>query len=111
TQETPTTHPIVRSLYVHILPACLTDAPVNGCKGSLLRIHKWSSGKGTWELTPFDEPLDLNWSLRGAEPITIQAGIDRRLNICFITSTGQMIPDVRDGVIPMRGQSVLNVVE
>lgn len=98
----------VRSIYIHILPVCLTDAPVSGCEGRLLRIHKWSTTSNAWELTPFNEPLELNWSWRGAVPITIQPGIDQRLNVCFITSTGQMVADVKDSIIPIRGQSVLN---
>ncbi len=72
--------------YIQVLPRCCTDAPVEQCRGRLLRVLKWN-GQG-WEPTSLNEPLDLIWSFHDSSPITLEPGIDQRLNILAITMNG-----------------------
>ena len=70
--------------YVQLLPRCLTESAVENCRGHLLRVFVWS-GQG-WEPTPLNEPLDLIWSYRDSNPITLEPGIGQRLNLLAVTS-------------------------
>jgi hypothetical protein len=81
----------VQQVYVQVIPQCLTEAPVHECKGHLLRVYKKYSDGEDWQATAMNEPLDLIWSTKTSAPLTLQPGIDQRLNVCF-----------RDSVHPAR---------
>lgn len=83
--ETPTIYSGEMRKYVHLVPECLTDAPVHECQGFLLRVLKKSEEK--WIATAADEPLDLTWSIQDrAEPRTLQPGVLTRLNLLYISN-------------------------
>jgi hypothetical protein len=107
--ETPTSHgkPI---LVVHIIPKCLMEAPVHGCKGQLLRVLKWSAVEICWVPTEMDEPLDLHWSIHdNALPRTLHPGVATRINL-FFTNEGRQIRLMGDR-LPLRWGSVFNDVD
>jgi len=104
--ETPTSllKPIV---VVHIIPKCVTDTPVEGCKGQLLRVLKWAEVPTGWVPTEIDEPLDLNWSIHdNALPRTLHPGVATRINLVFITESRQL--SLMGDRLPLRWGSVLN---
>lgn len=79
---TPTTLSNVFQVYVHIIPECETDVPVNECQGFLLRVLR-KSAENDWQHTDMDEPLELTWSIYdNTVPRTLQPGIHTRLNLC-----------------------------
>jgi hypothetical protein len=105
-QETPT-EGLQRRVYVQLLPQCLTDASVKECQGNLLRVFKQIAGDSDWVLTSMNEPLHLEWSYRGAGPLTLEPGIDQRLNICYrISDLSMLIPAIPS--LPSRWREVFN---
>ena len=82
-QETPTNIRDKRSVFIQILPRCMTESPVEECRGHLLRVFRRLMDSDEWEATEMNESLPLEWSLSGYEAITIYPGVDKRLNICF----------------------------
>ncbi len=92
---------------VHLIPKCLADTPVEGCKGQLLRVLKWSEVPTGWVSTERDEPLDLIWSIHdNALPRTLHPGVATRLNLVFITESRQV--SLMGDRLPLRWSSVLN---
>jgi len=93
-------------IVVHIIPKCLTDAPVEGCKGYLLRVLRWSEDTKDWAPTEIDEPLDLLWSIHDDDlPRTLHPGIEKRFNLCWINQSHQVL---LLGRVPLRWQEVFN---
>jgi hypothetical protein len=104
---TPTpTDQQIQLIVVHIIPKCLTDAPVEGCKGYLLRVLRWSEDTKDWAPTEIDEPLDLLWSIYDDDlPRTLHPGIEKRFNLCWINQSRQVL---LLGRVPLRWQEVFN---
>lgn len=93
-------------IVVHLIPRCLTDAPVEDCTGHLVRVLKWSESTRDWIPTEIDEPSDLVWSIHDdISPRTLHPGIEKRLNLCWINQSRQII---LLGRIPLRWQQVFN---
>jgi hypothetical protein len=113
TQHTPTMdrntgEPTGASMWVQLVPRCLTEAEVVDCQGHLKQVRKWSNGSG-WEETEMNETLELFWSHGGdvPTPITLHPGIERRLNVFFIhTSNGLITPVVHP--TPLRAIGVFS---
>ncbi len=96
------------SMWVQLVPRCLTEAEVVDCQGHLQRVRKWSNANG-WEETEINETLELFWSHSGdiPTPITLHPGIERRLDVFFIhTSNGVITPVVHP--VPLRAIGVFN---
>jgi hypothetical protein len=97
------------SLWVQIVPECLTETSIEDCRGSLLRVRKWADSGAKWDTTEFDETLSLGWSLdEGRGPsMTIHKGVERRLNVFTVyEETGKMAPCV--STIPLRATAVFD---
>jgi len=105
---TPTTQINVHQVYVQVVPQCLTEAPVHECKGHLLRVYKRYLGDASWHTPVINQPLDLQWDTKDSSPLTLQPGIDQRLNICFRDSrpTATVIPAT--DFVPMLWTTVPN---
>ena len=82
-QPTETEDPNVMKLYVQIVPECTTEAPVEECQARLLRVWKRHMDNEEWSLTSMNAPLILGWDYYGHEPLTLQPGIQQRLDICY----------------------------
>jgi hypothetical protein len=83
---TPTNLSNVFQTYIHIIPECATEAPIEECKGFLLRVLRLSE-KDKWESTTIDEPLELLWSIYDdTGPRTLYPGVASRLNVCYVSS-------------------------
>jgi hypothetical protein len=94
-QETDTENPNVFNLFVQIVTKCLTEAPVHGCRGHLQRVWHRDRDDGDWVLTSMNAPEFLGWDYYGIDPMTLEPGIDRRLNICsWSTAFRNIIPSV-----------------
>jgi hypothetical protein len=105
-QETDTNISGLHRIYVQVLPICLTDAPISGAQGRLLRVWRWSNAQSDWEATKINEPLDLLWSNFDSAPRTLELGVDQRLNILWRDNHGRMGVDVSG--LPYRATDVLN---
>jgi hypothetical protein len=106
--STPTSQLGVSRVYVHIIPSCLTDAPVSECEGHLLRVLKRSLVGDEWEPTEINEPLQLVWSVYDSTaPRTLQPGVDTRLNLCFVDNVDGNIHPAVDR-LPLRCSKVFN---
>jgi hypothetical protein len=93
--------------YIQLVPRCLTQSPVAECQGTLLRVKKKHGDESEWSDTVLDEPLPMEWSLRGHAPLTLQPGILQRLNVCFSPDNAQiLVPTVSP--LPTRWQQVFN---
>jgi hypothetical protein len=69
-------------IYIQLTPKCLTNIPVQGCRGHLVRVYT----KGiddAWTPTPLNESLQLKWSLRNEEEITLEPFAETKLNVCY----------------------------
>lgn len=86
---TPTNAPNLQRRFVQVLVKCVTENPLDDCRGQLLRILKWSSDD--WQPTSFDESVDLLWSNIDRPSITLEPGNDRRLNVFFVDSATRII--------------------
>jgi hypothetical protein len=106
-QETPVKtsmgYEVGDRIYVQIIPKCITDSPVTGCQGHLLRILKHSDTG--WVETAMNEPSELEWSLHEYRPLTIHPGIDQRLNICYWDKDQRIITPAL-AHLPLRWTSV-----
>jgi|SRR5215469_2486478 len=97
-QLTPTTdgtgRPIGESIYVQLLPKCLTQANVEECRGILTSVDRWNGLKHTWE-TIESEPMFLQWShgdeKTGRLPITLHPEAENRLNVFYVHNSEQKI--------------------
>lgn len=106
-QITPTTDASEHRAYVQLVPVSLTQAQVQGCMARLLKVEIWSEEENAWQPTSLNEPLLLNWSMRGDVPVTVRPGVDQRLNLCWANNRGRVVADVHD--LPLRGAHVLNL--
>jgi hypothetical protein len=92
-------------IVVQIVPECLTDSPVNECRGHLLRVFARDDDKESWKETAMDEPLDLLWSIHDDSlPRTLNPGVSMRFNVCVIRLPGRV--EFAGGSIPLRWNSV-----
>jgi hypothetical protein len=84
-----TSDPNERRKYLQILLECATDAPVEECRGFLLRIRTaWGD---EWQDTEFDHALPLTWSFYDtSEPRTLYRGVDQRLNLLWFNNVYQV---------------------
>jgi hypothetical protein len=82
-QPTETESSTEMSMFIQIIPTCLTDAPVFECRGRLLRVCHRHGNDDDWEVTRMDAPLFLGWDYYGSGPMTLESGIRQRLNVCF----------------------------
>ncbi|MGA7380739.1 MAG: hypothetical protein WBX03_07795, partial [Terriglobales bacterium] len=81
-QRTETEASDVTSIFLQVLPECLTDAPVEDCHARLLLVSR-PDGYGKWIPTEMNSPLKLGWDYHDYEPLTIEPGIGQRLNVCW----------------------------
>lgn len=89
TVRMPTNAPNLERLFVQVLVKCTTEFSLDDCRGQLLRVMKWSNGE--WAPTHVDESLDLLWSQVDKPSITLESGVDRRLDVFFIINVGRHI--------------------
>lgn len=108
-QVTETDDPNTPSLYVQMIPRCLTEAPVYECRGHLLRVSKRLTPEDEWKLTDMNAPLFLGWDYYGTRPFTLEPGIDRRMNVCSWNSADRFIIPAVDP-LPLKYKSVFNDV-
>jgi hypothetical protein len=78
-----------QSIWVQLVPECLTEAAVERCEAHLIRVlHRYAPdsgiGDGRWDETEMDEPVPLGWSLVGFGPVTLHPGVPQRLNVCTL---------------------------
>ena len=85
TTKTPTNIANVERLFAQIDVSCSTEAALTDCRGQLLRIMRQSGND--WNPTSFDETLDLTWSIVDQPSVTLEHGVDRRLNIFFVDNS------------------------
>lgn len=105
--EIATENPEVTALFIQIIPECLTDAPVHGCRARLLRVSKRSEDDGNWELTTMDAPLFLDWDYYGSGELPLEPGVRQKLNICSWSSASQLIvPSVHP--LPLQFKTIFN---
>jgi hypothetical protein len=98
-QETPTSPTGGRrAAFVQIELICKGDAPVEECRGHLLRVYKRFHGENEWTLTEMKERLDLQWSHKGCVPLTLYKSGGQNLNIC---SHGNEISIIMPAVSPL----------
>jgi hypothetical protein len=67
-QPTNTNNPAESRVFVQILPECITEAPVLGCSGHLLRVCKRATIEEKWGPTALTEKLPLMWSYQDTLP-------------------------------------------
>jgi hypothetical protein len=85
-ETTVTDKPGVRCSYIQIIPEVLSDAPIEECRGSLLRVWKRAPESTHWQPTLLNEPLEMLWSFRNVPVITLQPCSGQRLNLAWIAS-------------------------
>jgi hypothetical protein len=108
--ETPTNHANISRVYVQVTPKCLSDSPLTECRGHLLRVWSRPVSTAEWKLTSLDEPLELLWSVSDKPSVTLQRGIDQRLNILWIENMQERLtPQVTE--LPLRAYSILSANE
>jgi hypothetical protein len=106
-QEAETNDPSNPTIYIQIVPKCLTEAPVHGCQGHLLRVYKQLCFETDWTLTQMNSPLFLEWDYYRTAIFTIEPGIERRLNVCYWFKKGRtVIPAVEP--LPVKWRSVFD---
>jgi hypothetical protein len=110
-QETPTAFEHIRGIYVQVKVVCLTEASVSECRGHLVRVCKKDyPDQDQWEETEMNESVYLAWSLRGDkafEPLTLEPGVEPRLNIChWASNSPQIVPAIDP--LPNRAAQVFN---
>lgn len=104
-QVTDTEAKDVTRIYVQVLPECLTDAPVMGCRARLLLVSQLD-GHGKWTPTQMNSPLKLGWDYYGYEPLTIEPGIGQRLDICWWDNQARaIVPTVEP--MPSKWRSII----
>jgi hypothetical protein len=93
---------------IQIVPECLTDGNVDGCRGFLLGVHRWSSRPARWEPTGLNEPLELEWSMVNTTEIALYPGVHQRLNVCYSNNRDRDVLPITPN-LPFRFQEVLNI--
>lgn len=94
--------------YIQLLPACTTDAPVENCRGRLLRVMEWDANayQPHWAPTILNEPLDLEWSNHDSQPLTLEPGVNQRLNLLAV---GPNHAQLRVSNLPLKADDVFTV--
>jgi hypothetical protein len=88
--QTPTSGP-ESIVVIHVVPECLTNTPIEGCRGHLLRVQRRSHNTQPWQATEIDEPSNLAWSIHdNTLPRTLYPGVLTRLNLCSIGEAGHI---------------------
>jgi hypothetical protein len=108
--ETDTNVPSVTNLFVQIIPECLTDAPVHGCRARLLQVSKRFEESENWRVTSMDSPLFLDWDYYGSREFTLESGIRQRLNVCRWSNQLRMIIPCVDP-LPSKFRNIFNDFE
>ena len=104
-QRTETEVSGVTTIYLQVLPECLTDAPVQECHGRLLLVSKLDS-RGQWVPTEMNAPLKLGWDYYGYDPLTLEPGIGQRLDVCWWDNrVAAIIPTVEP--LPSKWRSIM----
>ncbi len=105
--ETDTEDANQTNLFIQIIPECLSDAPVHGCRARVLQVSKRFEDDDEWQLTNMDSPLFLEWDYYGACEFTLEPGIRQRLNICWWSNRSRLIiPSVNP--LPSKFRNVFN---
>lgn len=108
--ETDTNNPSVTNLFIQIIPECLSNAPVHGCRARLLQVSKRFEESEDWRITSMDSPLFLDWDYYGSREFTLESGIRQRLNVCHWSNQFRMIiPTVTP--IPSKFRNIFNDFE
>jgi hypothetical protein len=108
--ETDTEDTNQTNLFIQIIPECLSDAPVHGCRARVLQVSKRFENEDEWRLTTMDSPLFLEWDYYGACEFTLEPGIRQRLNICWWSNRSRLIiPSVNP--LPSKFRNVFNDFE
>lgn len=97
----------IRTVYLQLLPRCLTEQTVNQCLGHLRRIMVWRNPPGEWMPTEIDHPLELKWSFYGTQFRSLHPGTEDRLNLFYIAHIHDWIILETDPV-PAVARSLLN---
>jgi hypothetical protein len=93
-QLTPTNIVDDEKIYLQVVPECLSDAPVEGCHGTLLLVSTWNPATNRWIPTQMNAPLKLGWDYYGHDPLTLEPGIPQRLCVCFWGRGTAIMPTV-----------------
>jgi hypothetical protein len=88
-------------LMVRVWPQCATS--VDGCIGFVRAVYEFDGN--TWQPTAFEERLDLNWSMKGSSPLTIQKGVPQFLDVFQISGSRKKI-ELCANSIPNRATAV-----
>jgi hypothetical protein len=108
--ETDTEDRNVTNLFIQIIPECLSNAPVHGCRARLLQVSKRFEESENWRVTSMDSPLFLDWDYYGSREFTLEPGIRQRLNVCWWSNRFRMIiPCVAP--LPSRFRNIFNDFE
>lgn len=70
-------------LYIQLLPKCLGQLPVLGCKAYLIRILKKDNAASPWKETTQNEVCQLKWSASNQEQIVLEPRAERRIDVCI----------------------------
>jgi hypothetical protein len=97
-EETPTVDgagkPSGKSIYVQLLPKCLSGAEVEECQAYLLGVSALSKDS-VWIPTAMNERVILGWSNvkdeEGFSNMTLHPGIEPRLNVFLVHSSNLQI--------------------
>ena len=95
--------------YVQVIPECLGEMDVEGCKGFLRSVQRFATDKSRWVQTEINEPIDLVWSMIDQPVITLRPRLERRLNICRSLSTGEV--ETTGVMLPVRYKGQLNLLD
>jgi hypothetical protein len=93
-----------RSIWVQLVPECLTEAPVNNCEARLVNVLHRYSPEDKWEHTEMDESVPMGWSLQDYGPVTLRRGVPQRLNIFTLNDREQRF--MRPCVNPMSNHAI-----
>src|SRR5271156_3263312 len=84
--QTPTDQANIKRSYLQIIPECISESPIENCRGHLLRVWKRKPDANKWEATALNQPLELLWSYKNNAVLTLQPGLGQRLNVAWIDS-------------------------
>ena len=78
------------AIIVRVLPECLTDAPINNCKGMLNGVYTRKSENDKWQKTGLRDSLSLSWSTYGHVPLTLRKKLLQYLDVGAVDEDGKM---------------------
>lgn len=91
--------------YIQLVMTCATEAPVEECKGWLVRLWKWSESSNDWEKIEPNQTLRLNWSPGKDEPITLFPGVPEIIDVIFVSDRDPRVFFCSNWV-PQRAQNI-----